>query len=100
MKFIDNIQLILTCKDDIRLDRIPFELINNSNLNQIKIFFARGINGTREPFISIPSNICLLSEMYGTCLEVQYWLDNNNVSYVYLSFTVSLYTIDFGNNTN
>jgi hypothetical protein len=34
--------------------------------------------------------------MYGTCLEVQYWLDNNNVSYIYLSFTVSLYTIDFG----
>jgi hypothetical protein len=63
MELIDNIQLILTCKDGIYLDRIPFELIKNLNLNQIENFSARGFNGVRGPFISIPSNICLLSNL-------------------------------------
>ncbi|CAF3355816.1 unnamed protein product [Rotaria sp. Silwood1] len=63
-------QLILTCPNSTRLDELPFLSISISWLRQFTSFLAQGENNTREPFISIPSDICWMSHL--TILNLTY----------------------------
>ncbi|CAF5187347.1 unnamed protein product, partial [Rotaria sp. Silwood1] len=56
-------QLILTCPNGTRLDELPFLSISISWLRQFTSFLAQGENNTCEPFISIPSDICWMSNL-------------------------------------
>lgn len=56
-------QLILTCPNGTNLTELPFQSTDILWLSNITSFYARGENNTRGPFISIPSNICWMSNL-------------------------------------
>lgn len=59
----NSTQLVFTCPNGRSLTELPYSIIDVLWPDNITDFLAQGDNNTRGPFISIPTNICWMSNL-------------------------------------
>ena len=75
-------QLVFTCPNGKNLTQLPFSINDILWPDNITSFLAQGENNTRGPFISIPTNICWMSNItVSSSLCIEFDLYDDILSY-------------------